>query len=46
MGENMEGVNIQVEAKTADTIPRLWDGDHSGVYDGALEADAQGGSRN
>ena len=32
---------IKREAKTTDVMPRLWVGDHSGVYDGISEADEQ-----
>ena len=32
---------IKKEAKTTDVMPRLWGGDHSGVYDGTSEADEQ-----
>ena len=40
------GGDVQVEAKTADTMPTLFGGSHSGVYDVASELDAQDGAIN
>ena len=41
--EHREGGGVQGEAKTVDTMTILRGGAHSGVYDGELEADTQGG---
>ena len=38
---HLEGGDVQGEANTADTMPIIWVGTYSGVYDIYSEADSQ-----